>query len=70
VNAIEYIEAQRGLHTLTEYLEIMARLRLDNPSSSLKELGEMLSPPVGKSGVNHRLRKISQIADNLRNESL
>lgn len=70
VNDIEYIEAKQGLHTLTESLEIMARLRLDNPSASLKEMGEMLSPPVGKSGVNHRLRKISQIADNLRNKSL
>ena len=64
---IEYIEQQRGLHTLTESLENMARLRLDNPSASLKELGEMLDPPVGKSGVNHRLRKISKIADTLRN---
>lgn len=69
VNDIEYIEAKRGLHTLTETLETVARLRLDNPSASLKELGEMLSPPVGKSGINHRLRKISQIAESLRDAS-
>lgn len=67
VNDIEVIEAHQGLHTLTEPLEVIARLRLDNPSASLKELGDMLSPAVGKSGVNHRLRKISQIADNIRN---
>lgn len=65
---IEYIEEHQGLHTLTESLEVMARIRLENPSSSLKELGDMLSPPVGKSGVNHRLRKISQIAEKLRSK--
>jgi len=67
VNDIELIEATKGLHTLTEPLEVIARLRLDNPSASLKELGDMLSSPVGKSGVNHRLRKISQIAESIRN---
>ena len=41
-------------------------IRLDNPDASLQELGEMLDPPLGKSGVNHRLRKICQIADDLR----
>ncbi len=66
VHDIEFIEAQAGLHTLTEPLEAIARLRLDNPSASLKELGDMLDPPVGKSGVNHRLRKLSQIADKMR----
>ncbi len=63
---IEYIEEHIGLHTLIESLEVIARLRLENPSASLKELGEMSSPPIGKSGINHRLRKISQIADNMR----
>ena len=65
---IEYIEASKGIHTLSEPLEVMARLRLEHPSASLKELGELLDPVVGKSGVNHRLRKIGQIADKLRNE--
>lgn len=41
----------------------MAELRLQYPSASLKELGELSSPPVGKSGVNHRLRKVSELAD-------
>jgi hypothetical protein len=44
----------------------MALLRLEQPQMPLKELGERLNPPVGKSGVNHRLRKLSNIADELR----
>ena len=47
-------------------LEEIANLRLQYSEMSLKDLGEMLSVPVGKSGVNHRLRKISQIAEELR----
>ena len=43
-----------------------AELRLQYPEATLKELGMMLSPQVGKSGVNHRLRKLSEIADELR----
>ena len=49
-------------------LREIAELRLNYPDESLKELGEMLDPPVGKSGVNHRLRKIEKIAGELRNE--
>ena len=41
----------------------MAQVRLDYPESTLKELGQYLDPPVGKSGVNHRLRKLCEIAD-------
>lgn len=66
IEDIEYISKTIGLSELPANLREMAGVRLDNPSASLKELGEMLSPPVGKSGVNHRLRKISQIADDLR----
>ncbi|MDO4262489.1 MAG: DNA-binding protein WhiA [Eubacteriales bacterium] len=63
---IRYIESVIGLGRLPEDLEETARLRLENPEASLKELGDMLSPKVGKSGVNHRLRKLSHIADELR----
>lgn len=63
---IRYIEATIGLHELSEGLEEIARLRLEHPDASLKELGDMLSPRVGKSGVNHRLRKLSLIAEQLR----
>ena len=51
---------------LPDNLREMAEIRLEHPDAALKELGEMLTPPVGKSGVNHRLRKISQLADKLR----
>ena len=66
IEDIEYIKNTVGLSVLSENLEELAILRLENTDSSLKELGEMLSVPVGKSGVNHRLRKISRIADDLR----
>lgn len=65
---IEYIKDTIGLSDLTEGLEEVARLRIEHPEASLKELGAMLNPPIGKSGVNHRLRKLSIIADNLREQ--
>jgi DNA-binding protein WhiA len=67
---IEYIEEKIGLSSLPEQLEEIARLRLEYPDKSLKELGSFLSTPVGKSGVNHRLRKISNIAEGLREGNL
>lgn len=63
---IQYIEATIGLSKLPEQLEELARIRLEYPDKSLKELGSFLMTPVGKSGVNHRLRKISSIAETLR----
>ena len=63
---INYIKDTVGLETLDEGLEEIARLRLDNPDLPLKDLGELLSTPVGKSGVNHRLRRISRMAEDLR----
>ena len=44
----------------------MAEVRLEYPDATLQELGELLDPPVGKSGVNHRLRKLSELANELR----
>ena len=69
VEDINYIKNTVGFSVLSENLEELARLRLEHTDSSLKELGQMLTVPVGKSGVNHRLRKISQMADDLRNGS-
>lgn len=66
VDDIRYIEKTIGFQELSEGLEEIARLRLAHPEASLKELGDLLSPPVGKSGVNHRLRKLSLLADKLR----
>lgn len=66
INNIEYINSVMGINKLPENLIDTANLRLENSDASLKELGEMLNPPVGKSGVNHRLRKLDEIADELR----
>lgn len=66
VKDIELIQSKRGLDSLPDNLRAVAELRLENPDMSLKELGEALEPPVGKSGVNHRLRKIEAIADTVR----
>lgn len=67
---IEYIRDTIGLSKLPEGLEDMARLRLERREATLKELGEALDPPVGKSGVNHRLRKLSAIAEALREKDM
>lgn len=66
VNDIEYIRDNVGLDKLKPNLREVALLRLENQDTNLKDLGEMLDPPVGKSGVNHRLRKISEFAEALR----
>ena len=66
---IQYIHDTIGFGNLSENLSQIAKLRLANPEMALKELGEMLDPPIGKSGVNHRLRKLSEIANDLRKEN-
>lgn len=66
IEDIRLIETRMGFQKLPEPLRQLAELRLEEPDASLKELGEMLNPPVTKSGVNHRLRKLSQIADDLK----
>ena len=53
---------------MPENLVEAAIARLENPNATLKELGESLTPPVGKSGINHRLRKLSELADKVRRE--
>ena len=66
IEDIIYIRDHYGLENLPEPLSQMAEVRLENPDAPLKELGEYLDPPVGKSGVNHRLRKLSELADRIR----
>lgn len=68
IENIRYIEDNYGLSNLPPSLRDIAELRLNNPDASLRELGEMLNPPIGKSGVNHRLRKLDKIAEDLRNK--
>ncbi len=65
---ILYIRDTIGLDKLPKQLQEMAELRLERPEATLKELGEDLDPPVGKSGVNHRLRKLCDIAADLRDQ--
>ncbi len=69
VRDIHLIRDTRGLGSLPERLRVTAELRLEHPDASLIELGQMMNPPVGKSGVNHRLRRISAIAESIRNEN-
>ena len=60
---IVYIRDTMGFEILPDNLREIAELRLEYQEAPLKELGTYLNPPVGKSGVNHRLRKISTIAE-------
>lgn len=68
INNIRLIEERIGLDALEPSLAQAAMLRLDNPDVNLKELGEIMIPPLGKSGMNHRLRKIGEIAERLRDD--
>ena len=66
VEDIRLIREKMGLEGLPEPLRQMAFVRLENPQASLGELGKLLDPPVGKSGVNHRLRKLGELAKELK----
>ena len=68
VEDITYLRDTIGFENLPENLVEAALARLENPEAALKELGEALTPPVGKSGINHRLRKLSEMADKVRQE--
>ncbi len=63
---ILYIDEKIGINKLPNKLREVAELRIENQDLSLKEIGELMNPPVGKSGVNHRFRKIDKIADDLK----
>ena len=68
VEDIQLIERTMGLEKLPNQLKEVARLRIEHSSMSLKELGALLNPPIGKSGMNHRLRKINSIAEKIRSQ--
>lgn len=68
IEDIELIRRTIGLKGLQGSLREMAEIRLEYPDAPLKELGQYLNPPVGKSGVNHRLRKLSEIAEEIRGQ--
>lgn len=65
LNAIECIDLHQGLSSLPKTLYEIAVLRRENPEISLKELGEMMENPISRSGVNHRLARIIEIAKEL-----
>lgn len=65
IENIRKIAAVKGLDSLPEKLRIAAELRLEYPEASLTQLGEMMDPPMKKSGINNRLRKIEEIANKL-----
>ena len=66
IEDIRYIDGELGLEKLPVPLREIAEARLNNAATSLAGLGEMLVPPIGKSGVNARMRKLSDIAEKLR----
>ena len=66
IEDIEFIRDTVGFESLPDGLAQIAKARLLKPEATLKELGEDLEPPVGKSGVNHRLRKLGVMAEKLR----
>jgi len=67
IDNIRLIEREMGLDNLPEKLREVAEIRLKHPDINLKEVGDLLRGNVSKSGVNHRLRKLDEIADKLRN---
>jgi len=70
IEDIKFIIKMNKFHELSENLQEIANLRLDNPEVSLVELGRLLSNPIGKSGVNYRLKAISEFAEELRNGTI
>jgi len=66
IKDIQYIYENMGFSNLSKGLREVAKIRMDNPDMSLVQIGLLLEKPIGKSGVNHRMRKLSMIADELR----
>ena len=67
IEAIEYIESKAGISSLPENLQKIAELRLEHQEASLSELGKLLDEPISRSGVNHRLNRIVNIAEKMKN---
>lgn len=66
IEDIKFIYNSKAEDKLSDSLKEIANLRMENPDISLVELGKLLKEPIGKSGVNHRLKKIQEIANELR----
>lgn len=65
INDINKIKKRGNFEKLTDNLKEIANIRLENPDLSLEELGKLLKRPIGKSGVKHRMNKISEIANEI-----
>ncbi|MDO4280716.1 MAG: DNA-binding protein WhiA [Peptococcaceae bacterium] len=65
IQSIHLIKETVGLQSLTDSLRQAAEARLNHPEESLKDLGQLLDPPVGKSGMNHRMRRLEEIAEQI-----
>jgi len=68
LESIEFIEKKIGIKNLPDNLQSIARLRLENPEASLKDLGNMMDEPISRSGVNHRLDRIVKLAEKLKSD--
>ena len=62
ISAIRYLKEREQWETLPEKLRQSAQLRMENPEATLQELADMMEPPVSKSAMNHRMRKLVQLA--------
>ncbi len=69
ISAIEYIAQTVGLESLSENLYELCMLRLANPDETLENLAKLMNPPLTKSGINHRLRKIVKYAEDLKKQN-
>lgn len=67
IDNIKLLEKEVGLHNLPDKLREVAEIRLQHPDMNLKEVGDLLKGQVSKSGVNHRLRKLDEWAEKIRN---
>ena len=68
ISDIELIDSTMGIDSLPDTLRDIARIRYENIDYTLKELGAALDPPISRSGANHRMQKIAEIAENIRKE--
>ncbi|MBQ9321965.1 MAG: DNA-binding protein WhiA [Eubacterium sp.] len=68
IEDIRLIEKTIGFRGLPKGLDEIAQIRLQYPEATLQELGQMMNPQVGKSGVNHRLRKLGKVAEAIRGD--
>lgn len=69
LNAIDVIDGEEGISSLPENLRVVAELKRENPELSLSALGNLLEPPISRSGVNHRFNKIMEIAEEIKRKA-